>query len=502
METKKIAAPQNGNGQDISCIKDSKTSENVNGSNGVSLPQPTMPTIGMDTIKGEAKQLLQKADEAKAARDSRFPIHVFPPVIQEVISSTNSTLKFPVDFIAASLLYAASVAIGITHCVQVMKGWIESAVLYVVLVGHSGANKSHPLSFALKPIHDKDAENFSLYERQRQEYEVVSELSVKERREEGLDEVDKPVCKRNLVSDFTPEALAQLLELNKRGLGVYVDEIAGWIKNFNRYNSGGVEEFWLSSWSGKPVNIDRKSGEPVFIKRPFVSVAGTIQNGLLNELAKDNRMENGFFSRVLFVMPDNLVKENWNTDEIKQGIIDNWHKVITNLMDMPVENDDTGNPRPTILSYTTDAKKALFRWQQENVNTINEEERDEVKGIHSKMEIYISRFALILELLKYACGKSTKLMVDSDSVEGAIALVQYFKQSALQVLAITSNSDPLLKYPENKRKFYKNLPDLFQTFEAVRIGEWFDFKERVVKRFLSDKELFNRVTRGEYEKLF
>ena len=67
-------------------------------------------------------------------------------------------------------------------------------------------------------------------------------------------------------------------------------------------------EFWLSVWSGKPINIDRKTGEPVFIPLPFISVCGTIQNGILNELAKDSRTQNGFIDRILFVMPDNLEK--------------------------------------------------------------------------------------------------------------------------------------------------------------------------------------------------
>mgnify|MGYP000010446173 CR=1 FL=1 len=44
---------------------------------------------------------------------------------------------------------------------------------------------------------------------------------------------------------------------NKRGICLYVDELMSWLKNFNRYNSGSEEQFWLSVFSGKPIILDR-----------------------------------------------------------------------------------------------------------------------------------------------------------------------------------------------------------------------------------------------------
>ena len=62
-----------------------------------------------------------------------------------------------------------------------------------------------------------------------------------------------------------------------------------------------------------------------------------------------------------------------------------------------------------------------------------------------------SRFALILEMLHWACGESQKQMVGIKAVKGALALVQYFERHALKVQAITSGTNPLLQYPENKQ---------------------------------------------------
>ena len=86
-----------------------------------------------------------------------FPIEVLPESIQKIIIATNESLKFPLDFIRASILYAVSVSIGNTHRVEIMKGWQENAVLYLSIVGRAGTNKSHPISFALKPIEQWDS---------------------------------------------------------------------------------------------------------------------------------------------------------------------------------------------------------------------------------------------------------------------------------------------------------------------------------------------------------
>lgn len=51
--------------------------------------------------------------------DSEFPVHVFPTQIQEIIRATAECSDYPLDFIAPSVLFASSVAIGNTYCVEV-----------------------------------------------------------------------------------------------------------------------------------------------------------------------------------------------------------------------------------------------------------------------------------------------------------------------------------------------------------------------------------------------
>ncbi len=456
--------------------------------------------IGTEDIINEDEQLTRLFIEAKANQINRFPVEVFPLPIQQIIAATNENLNFPIDFIGASILYAVSVAIGNTHRVEVKKGWLESPVLYIAIVARAGTNKSHPLSFAIQPIVEQDKRTYMQYEQQRQEYRKAASLSKNERELNSIDDPIKPVWQKFLLSDFTPEALAEVHKFNKRGIGVYADELAGWFKNFNRYNKGSEMEFWLSVWSGKPINIDRKTGEPVFIPLPFISVCGTIQTGILNELAKESRTQNGFIDRILFVIPDNIQKTYWTEKDLNPDVIESWQNIVSNLLSLSITYDETLNPSPEILKFTPEAKRILFEWQKANTDQSNDAENEAVSGIYSKMEMYAVRLALILEMMKYACNESNKQAISVEAMQGALKLVEYFKNSAIKVNSIISNASPLDKHPSDKQTLYIALPDTFTTEAGLQIAKSLGVAERTYKRFLNDKELFNRTSRGEYEK--
>jgi hypothetical protein len=454
------------------------------------------PPFDFSDIEKDANKYLNN-NEVIETEKNRFPVEVFPAYIQQIILATNESLNFPNDFIGSSMLYAVSVAIGNTYKVEIKKGFQESAVLYLAIVARAGTNKSHPLSFAVQPIIEQDKKTYREYEQRKQEYDNETGLKKSERRTK---DPLKPVWQKTLLSDFTPEALAEIHKYNKRGIGVYIDELAGWFKNFNRYNKGSEMEFWLSVWNSKPINIDRKSGEPVFIPLPFISVAGTIQNGVLNELAKESRTQNGFIDRILFVIPDNVTKPYWSDTDINPVIIQNWQSIVSKILGLPIKYDETLNPVPEILLFTPEAKKIFFSWQKDNADQCNQAESEAISGIYSKLEMYVARLALILEIMRWSCNESDKQVIGVEAIEGALKLIEYFKKSAVKVYSIISNSNPLDKFPADKQTLYKALPDYFTTDTGLQVAESLGVPERTFKRFLNERNLFNNVSRGEYEK--
>ncbi|WP_242093609.1 YfjI family protein [Aestuariivivens sediminicola] len=442
---------------------------------------------------------IQKIEKEVEAKQNPFPVEVFPKAVQEIITDTNQCLNFPIDFIGASILYAVSVSIGNTHRVEIKKGWQENAVLYLSIVGRAGTNKSHPVSFALQPIEQRDNMKFQEYQNEKREYDNISSLTKKEREQQGYNEPVKPIWEQHLVTDFTPEALTDVHKFNKRGIGVYADELATWFKNFNRYNKGSEEQFWLSVWSGKAIRINRKTSEPTYITKPFISVIGTIQPKVLNELA-DNRTENGFLDRLLFVAPKNLKKPYWSETELNPVIFENWQTIVSRLLDLSILQDETGCPQPEVLRFTPEAKQVLFDWQRELTDQSNKPENEAIGGINAKIEMYAIRLALILQMIRYACNEDNKQAVGIEAVQGALKLVEYFKRTAIKVHSIVNNASPLDKLTTDKQNLYNELPDTFTTSEGVEVAECMGIAERTFKYFINNRDLFNNPKRGEYEK--
>ena len=229
----------------------------------------------METLSINPASIIDKAiDMSNSLTGTQFPISVFPAKIQRIINEVHECHSYPTDYVAASILTAFAVGIGNTHLVQIKQGWLESTILYMALIGRPGANKSHPLSFAMKPFLDYDNEQNQEFEKAYQKYEMQMSMSRKERAENGEEQFpQEPIRKRFLVSDVTPEGLSFIHAQNKRGLCLWADELSAWFKNFNRYNNGSEEQFWLSVFSAKTTISDRKSTKSsILIKRPYISV--------------------------------------------------------------------------------------------------------------------------------------------------------------------------------------------------------------------------------------
>jgi hypothetical protein len=105
-------------------------------------------------------------------------------------------------------------------------------------------------------------------------------------------------------------------------------------------------------------------------------------------------------------------------------------------------------------------------------------------------------------LIRYACNEDNKQAVGIEAVQGALKLVEYFKKTAIKVHSIVSNASPLDKLPTDKQALYIALADTFSTSEGVKVAESMGMAERTFKRFLSNREFFNKQTRGGYEKRY
>ena len=438
-------------------------------------------------------------DMSVKLKGGNFPLGAMPMKIQRIIREANECYGFPIDYLAGAMLVALGLGIGNTHFARLKGKWDESAILFMALVGCPGACKSHPLNFAIRPFSDLDCKSTQEYTKAYTEYERQRELPMKERTEVRP---IAPVCKRHLISDATPEAMLQIHSENLRGICMWNDELAGWFKNFSRYNKGSDEEYWLKLFNANPTFSDRKGAKnSVYISRPFVSVVGTIQNGILNELAQGSRSSNGFIDRLLFVISNNQDKQPWSDQEPTFDIETAWAEIIGKLMAMPYSTDENGYIVSEILQFAPDAKSRLYEWQRENTDDCNRAESDALKGIYNKFDFHAIRFCLILQLARWACGEADKTEIDLISVENAVSLINYFKMTARRVQGIISE----MTLTEQQRVVVTALPKVFTTEEGIRIAVENGMQGRTFQDFLKKSvsvgSYFQREKHGLYSKL-
>ena len=431
-----------------------------------------------------------------------FPLDVLPKKMRDIVTEANAVLGFPKDYLAMSMLTAMAATIGNTHKVEHMDGWQEYCILFVALVGRPGANKSHPLSFAMQPLIDFDAEQSAIFNEAMKRYGAAMELPPKERVANGYDtNPAEPRRIRFTMQDVTPEAVHRILSENPRGLCLYADELAAWFKNFNRYNNGSESEFWMSVFNHKVAMSDRKSSQSgVFIANPFLCVISTIQPKVLGELAAGNRSANGFMERFLFVVPDDQSKVKWSSERKTPSfdIVAAWREIISKLTDIVPATDTNGNVIPENVLFAPEAFDRLVKWQNDYTDKCNAEESDTQTAIASKLEIYAVRFCLLLAVADWATGAKKKKAIDTATVERSIRLTEYFRVTAAKVQGIIGEDG----LTDVQLVVMSELPDTFTTAEGVAIASKKGMPERTFKRFLREKRgvFFSHDSHGTYTK--
>ncbi|MFV5685104.1 DUF3987 domain-containing protein [Flavobacterium sp. GB2R13] len=429
----------------------------------------------------------------KETQGNLFPIGIYPKPIQEIIIEIHNKHLFPIDYLGAGILSAASASIGKSHKLEVKHGWQEKVNLFMVIVGQPGDAKTQALKFCFNPIQIKESQLFADYENQLVEYEKSNSENSEHKNKEK-----KPILKRYLLSDFTPEALILHHSSNKRGICIYVDELNGWLKNFNRYNSSGEAETYLSLWSGTQITTDRASGKSLRLEDPCLSVIGSTQISVLKDFGKDGRSTNGFMDRLLFVYPNEEKILRWNIEQVNKVLFNNYTTLIHNLIDLGDDDPNISN----VFTMETDAKEYLFRWQN---NRPDKFFFDYERSVEIKLQQYVLRFALILQLIHSTVQSESKNQVDVSSIKGAIKLFDYFYHNAIQVRAEILKKNYFETLTELQKNILNELPKTFTTAEGIKIAcKLIEGKPRVsdrqFKTYLKDLKLFKRLAHGSYEK--
>jgi hypothetical protein len=378
-----------------------------------------------------------------------FPVNVLPPVIKKFISEGAASIGCDPVAIALPLLAALASTIGNTRRLKIKSDWLAPPILWAVIIGRSGSQKSPGFKLALRPLETIQAE-------------ILSEW--KQRMEAGVNPAVHSL-ERLTVGDTTIEALADTLAANPRGLLLKSEELNGWISSFGRYKAGdrssGDAARWLICYDAGYVEVDRrKDKKHIVIPNASVSVCGTIQPGILHQAIGNEHRENGLLPRMLLACPPQN-KKKWRESEIAGQTIEQVTDVFRNLRKLDFRLDRYGNGLPEIISLSQQAKELFIDFFKEHAEHQHKAESDDLAAAFSKQEETTARLALVLQLTRCASGDVADCReVESTNMAAAIELVRWFREETRRVYQI------LDQFAESKQ-----LDDLVRWIRAKHSGD-------------------------------
>lgn len=416
--------------------------------------------------------------------DLVFPIEIFPAPIQSYILECKETLDSSIDYMGCSMLWLISVIVGNSIQIEVKKGWTETATIWLAVVGKAGLGKTPSIHNIIKPLLMANNKEIKNYIKQSEKFEYYDKLSAKEKKDH--EEIQRPTKSQFIANDITIEALVELHQENPNSVGVFKDELAGWFKDMNKYREGSDLEFWLSTWSGKAISLNRKTAKSAFVDKPLVSVLGGIQPSILNSFYTDDNKDNGFMDRMLLSYPD-LEIEKWNDKEMDYDTIQ-WYQdsiiaFYETVKHKVVQFDSDGDIAPKTAIIPKESKAEWIRVFNEYTDIQNSDEENEyMKSMLPKQKSYLPRFALLLNTLDSFFDDThtaDAMKISKESILKAEKVSKYFIAMAKKIKVnsietheiksiITTN-----KLKSNKEKFtelYKINPELDKKEVAEILG--------------------------------
>ena len=421
--------------------------------------------------------------------DLNFPLEVFPKPFQSYLMECHEKLDSIIDYMGCSLLWTISILTGNLFSIKVKNGWHETPVVWFSLVGRAGVGKTPSIRRILYPLIKENNKEIKNYIKNTELYREYEKLSKKDKEQQI--EINKPNKKQFIADDITLEALVDLHQEVTTGVGVFKDELAGWLKDMNKYREGSDLEFWLSTWSGTSVNVNRLTRVGSFVENPFIPVIGGIQPAVLNELYNQEKKDNGFMDRMLISYPDVTIPK-YNDEEISTDAIIWYNSIIANLrkviqkLKQETEEDEI---KKIEVYFNSEAKKLWINKFNEITEKQNSDNENEYfKSMYPKQKSYIPRFAFLLNALNSVCNDDIDFkIIEASAMNGAIKLSDYFVATAKKIKFEKSENDKIEKLTKKANTIKEKVYELWRVdnnFNRSKVAETLNVSRQSILNYI------------------
>lgn len=375
----------------------------------------------------------------------QFPIEVFPDPLPQFITCLNQGLNYSKDYMSIAIMFCIATLNGNTVKLRVQEEWIAQTIFWFAAVGEPGTKKSHPIRSMLDPIKKIDRESKKNYDYEYDQYEMEMAAT------KNKAQMHKPCFKQILINDITLESLHEVHSYNKRGLGLYRDELAGFLNDMNRYRQGSDEQFWLESFNNGSYTVNRVSKRPVTIDDTNINIIGTIQPDVFSSIAK-NRSDNGLVDRFLYTISERAIYP-MSFATVDPAWMKWWNESIT-----IINNNLKYIDRDDCITIPLE-QSAVAKMIEVDVKICAMQSSDDItnalKNYLNKYKTYIPRFSLLMAIFDYMFIPDTPLEVTADHVERADKIMQYFYESAKTIFSDAEKSTEIQEVMNMKKGMTK-----------------------------------------------
>ena len=298
---------------------------------------------------------------------------LLPPQIEQFAFEEGELMGADPAGLALGALAICAAALPDHTCIQPKRydtHWLESARLWVALVGEPSTKKSPIILRVSKPLKWLDKELFREYIAACERYESLSK--------EDRKHAEQPRHRRLRIEDVTIEAAQEVLKDSPDGVLCLQDELSGWFGSMDKYTSSHGSQkdrgFWLQAYHGGPYAVNRIKRGVFLIENLSVSLLGGIQPEPMRSVMEDSA-DDGLIQRLIPVV---LRPSVLGQDKPTRASTYDYEALIQHLHDSPKP------PRPYQFS---DAALALRKeLEAKHLDLMS------CEAIHPKLAAHIGKY--------------------------------------------------------------------------------------------------------------
>jgi len=327
---------------------------------------------GGSRAEGQGAERVHVEDCAPVHFDEATPPAIKPEIVPGILRTFPQALaeaiQVPFELALFNALGTMAVAAQRKLCVAVKPGYTEPLNIYALCPLLPGERKSATVEACKKPlvewqaakrdeiqddIRDAESERKTLEKAIEAKRTKAAQAASSETRKEIIEEIkamerelpEVPVAPRLLADDFTPEALAVLLERHEEKIGLLEAE-GGIFDTLAGKYSNGIPNFdiILKGWSGESCQVDRKGRDSIFLESPLITMVISPQPEIIQGLAaRPGFRGRGLIGRFLFVMPQSRLGGRLiETKPVPIELVEQWRQSVHRLLALPWATNENG----------------------------------------------------------------------------------------------------------------------------------------------------------------